>query len=55
MQLGMIRMWKQIGQVGIGHVFVVLGAHVRVFTSINGCHSKAKFAWNTNDVYLGKK
>jgi hypothetical protein len=46
---------KKIAQLGIGHVFVMLGAHVMVFTPINGCHSKANFAWNTNDVYLGKK
>ena len=47
MQLEMIRTWKKNVQVGIGHDFVVLGAHVKVFTPINGCHSKANFAWTT--------
>ena len=27
-----------------GHVFVVLGAHVRVLSPIIGCHSNANFA-----------
>ena len=31
-------------EMGSGRVFVVLRAHVRVFTLINGCHSDANFA-----------
>ena len=27
-----------------GHVFVVLGAHVRVLIAINGCHFNANIA-----------
>jgi hypothetical protein len=41
----MIRMWGEIVEVGNGHVFVVLGAHVRrVLTPINGSHSNANLA-----------
>jgi len=35
---------QKIVKMGSGHVFVVLGAHVRVFTPINGCHFDANFA-----------
>lgn len=30
-------------KVGRGHVFAMLGAHVRVMTPIIGCHSNANF------------
>ena len=35
-------------------VFFMLGAHVRVLTLINTCHSNAKLRMNINDVYLAK-
>ena len=38
-------MWKKNVKVGSGHVFVVLGAHVRVrLAPINGCHANVNFA-----------
>ena len=42
--LEMIRMWDKNVKVGSGHVFVVLGAHVRVFNPLNDYHSNAHFA-----------
>ena len=33
-------MCKKNDKVESGHVFVILGAHARVLTPINGCHSK---------------
>ena len=41
-------------KVGSGHVFVVLGARVRVLTTINGCHSNANFPWTPMMLILGK-
>ena len=37
---------------GSGHVFVVLKAHVRVFTPIIGCHSKANLHETSKMVTL---
>jgi hypothetical protein len=39
---------------GSGHVFVVLGAHARVLTPINGCHFNVDFAWTSMMFILGK-
>ena len=41
--LEMSRLWEKNVNVGSGHVFVVLGAHVRVLTPNNDCHSNANF------------
>jgi hypothetical protein len=38
-----------------GQAFVVLGAHVRLLTPINSCHSNAKLCMNIEDVYFGKR
>ena len=37
-------MCNKMVKVGSGHIMVVLGAHVRVLTSINGCRCNASFA-----------
>ena len=40
-----IRMWKKKNvEVGIGHIFVVLGGRVRVLIPINGCQVNATSA-----------
>ena len=46
--------WKNV-KVGSGHVCVVLGAHVRVSTLINGCSSNANFAWTLMMFMLVEK
>ena len=52
----MIRMWEKNEKikVGSGRVFVVLGAYLRVLTSINSCHFNAKFAWTSKLIVLVK-
>jgi hypothetical protein len=52
--LEMIRMCKRSVKVGSGHVFVVLGAHVRVFIPINVCHFTTNFAWTSKMFMLVK-
>ena len=48
-------MWGEIVEVGNGHVFVVLGAHVkRVFDSYQWFPLQCKLCMNINDVYHGK-
>lgn len=37
-----------------GHVLVVLGAPMRVLTTINNCHFNGKLCLNIKDVYFGK-
>ena len=37
-------MCRKMVKLDSSHVFVVLGAHVRVLTPINGWHSNANFA-----------
>ena len=46
MNRAICRNWnvEKFVKVRSGHDFVVLGAHMRVLTPINGCHSNAKFA-----------
>ena len=49
--------WLECGEnvkVGSGHAFVVLWAHVRVSTPLNGCHSAAHFAWTPMMIILIK-
>ena len=37
---------------GSGPFFVVLGAHVRVLTPINGCHFNANFAQTSIMIFI---
>ena len=49
-----IIMWKKGVKLGSGHGLVVLGAHVKVSTPVNGCHSNANFAWTSMLFILTK-
>ena len=40
-------------KVGSGHLFVVLGVHVRMLTPINWLPHQHKLCMNINDLYIG--
>ena len=47
-------MWEKMVKLGSGHVFLVLGAHVKVLTLINELALQCKLYMNINDVYSCK-
>ena len=51
--LEMIRAWGKMSKWEVVTFLFVLGAHVRVVTSINSCHFNANFAWTSINVYFG--